>query len=279
HSIRSRNAGASTSPSRNGVTRAVRAPLIIVGSLPPYSTHSDHLVRAQLDLATKNLDGVAGHEDVIRVGSAGAPFDFKIAAAQLYRRGPLGVVRQNRRDQRRACSGAAGPSFTRAAFPHAHPEMAARDCPDELGIYAAGKERMMLKLAAQLCEITILQLEDAVIGNEHDAMRIAHRDRRDRLAHACDIQWIVYDSADGVDRDVATFENRLAHIDRRADDAAAFQPQLDRLEPGVGLHNHRICAHKAALKGEPRKASDAVATHVAAASVRVVHLHSYIGVA
>ncbi len=138
---------------------------------------------------------------------------------------------------------------------------------------------MMLKLAAQLGEITILQLEYAVIGDEHDAMRIAHRYRRDRLAHACDIQWIVYDSADGIDRDVAAFENRLAHVDRRADHAAPFQPQLDRLEPGVGLHHHRIRAHEAALEGKPRNTSDSVATHVAAASVRVVHLHSYIGVA
>src|ERR1700722_14209156 len=98
-------------------------------------------------------------------------------------------------------------------------------------------------------------------------MRIAHRNRRDRLTPACDFERVVYDSAVCLHRDIAALENRLAHIDRRANDAAAFEPQLDRLEPGIGLDDHRIAAHEAALEGESREASNAVAAHVAAASV------------
>src|SRR5271170_2952603 len=109
--MRSRKAGASTSPSRNGVARAVSAPLNIVGSLPPVSLYRDHLVGAQLDDATENLDGVAGHEDVIRIGTVGAPFDFQIAAAQLYRRTPLGMIRENRRYEGRTRSGPARPGL------------------------------------------------------------------------------------------------------------------------------------------------------------------------
>src|ERR1700722_168369 len=169
----SRNACASTTPSRNGVTRAVNAPLNIVRSLQPSSLNRDHLVCAQLDRAAENLDGVAGHENMIRIGAIGAPFDFKIAAAKLDRRGPLGMICQNRRDQCRACSGAASPGLARATLPYAHFKIAARRWEDELGIHTPREKRIMLELAAQRGKIAILQFEYAVIGDEHDAMRIA----------------------------------------------------------------------------------------------------------
>src|SRR3984957_19148149 len=203
HSIRSRNARASTSPSRNGVTSAVNAPLNIVRSLPPFSFHRDHLVGAKLDRAPKNLDGIAGHENVIRIGTVGAPFDFKIAAAQFHRRSPIGVIGQHCRDQRRACSRAASPSLARAALPYPHLKIAARGRKDELGVHAAWKERMMLELAAQRGKIAILELEYAVVGNENDAMRIAHRDRRDRFAPAPDLEQVIDNPAVGVHRNFA----------------------------------------------------------------------------
>ena len=97
---------------------------------PAFSFDRDHLVGAQFDRAAENLDGIAGHENVIRIGSIGAPFDFKIAAAQLDRRGPLAMIGQNRRDQRRARPGAARPGLARAALPYSHLKMVRATWPE-----------------------------------------------------------------------------------------------------------------------------------------------------
>ena len=81
------------------------------------------------------------------------------------------------------------------------------------------------------------------------------------------------------DRDLAPFENRLAHIDRRAHHAAPIEPQRDRLEPASVSTTIGFARTSAALEREPREASDSVAAHVAAAAVGVVHLHPDVGVA
>jgi hypothetical protein len=130
--------------------------LNIVRSLQPFSFNRDHFVRGHLNCAAENLDGVASHENVILIGAISAPFDFKIAAAQLDRRGSLGMICQNSRDQRRACSGAARPGLARAALPYTHLKIAARRWEDEFSIHAARKKRVMLELAAQRGKIAIL---------------------------------------------------------------------------------------------------------------------------
>ena len=99
-----------------------------------------------------------------------------------------------------------------------------------------------------------------------------------RSVASADLERIVDQAAVRRGRDFARVQNRLAHVDRRSRDALArVEPERNGLDSAIGLDRERIFAGNSALPGEPRHASDAVAAHLAAAAVGVVHLHPEVG--
>jgi len=126
----------------------------------------DQLAGRNFDLAAKNFNRFAGHENMIGTLAALAPLDFEIAAAQLDDRFVVSASGQHSRDQRRASAGAAGERLARAAFPDAHFQMSARNRQDEFGVDAARKERMVLELPAEPRKLGVVEAQHAVVVDE-----------------------------------------------------------------------------------------------------------------
>src|SRR5690242_4230186 len=132
---------------------------------------------------------------------------------------------------------------------------------------------MVLELAAEPREFGVVEREDAVVADEHDAMWVAHRDCGDLLDAPRDFEGVVDNAAVVVGRNFATLEDWLAHIDRCRDRAAAIEFERDRFHAAVGIYGDWILAPARNFVIEPSDTADAVAAHLAAAAVRVVHLH------
>src|ERR1700722_5648991 len=75
HSTSSRSALTSTAPSRNGVIIAEIAPLNM--TLASCLAGRFQFGIGDFDFALEDFDRFAGHENVIRLGSAVAPFDLE----------------------------------------------------------------------------------------------------------------------------------------------------------------------------------------------------------
>src|SRR5262249_25154731 len=160
---------------------------------------------------------------MVGVGPTLRPFNFEITAAQFDGSAPVRMVGQNGRYKGCACAAAARPCFSRATLPYTHLKMMSRAHLYEFGVYAPRQEGMMLKLAAEFSKIEIAEFEHRIVLDEHDAVRITHRNCGNRLASAGDLEPIINDAAVGLRGNLSTVEDRLAHIDRSCDYIPSLQ--------------------------------------------------------
>src|SRR5579871_4387957 len=100
----------------------------------------------------------------------------------------------------------------------------------------------MLEAGSEPRKLRIVEAEDAVVIDEDDTMRIAHRDRSDAIFATGDGQRVVDDMAIAIDRDFAPFENRRAHIDSGGNGVAAGELERDGFGTAVGIDHQRILA-------------------------------------
>src|SRR5208282_409169 len=97
------------------------------------------------------------------------------------------------------------------------------------------------------------------------------------LGSSTDFKGVVDESAVSRGRNLPGVQDRLAHVDGGADHVSVGDLKRNGLEPRVGLDDKRVFAGYAAFVGNPGNAADTVTAHVAAAPIRVVHLHPNIG--
>src|SRR5262245_9955072 len=214
------SARVSTSPARNGVTRAVRAPLNI---LTP---------RLYFHLALEHLDRVPRHEHAV----VGPPVELELAAGQDDGHLPSAPPRARRDDGRGARAGAARHRLARAALPHAHGEAGRPEHADELRVHSPRKERVVLEARSQVGE----RERRRILVHEHDAMRIPHRHAGDAPGAAGYLERPLDHLAVGGDGDRAAVPDRDAHVDGHALDAPIYDLGMEELDAGVGLDAERI---------------------------------------
>src|SRR5581483_6098375 len=135
---------------------------------------------------------------------------------------------------------------------------------------------MMLVLTAEGGKRGVVESKDPVVRNKDNAVRITHRDRGYPDGLGADGERIVDDQSVLRHRDIASFEDRLAHIDGRRKRAIA-RHERDRLYATISFDGDRIPAFTIPFVIEPRQAADAVAAHLAPAAVGVIHLHPGVG--
>src|SRR5262245_922627 len=255
------SARVSTSPARNGVTRAVRAPLNIAytSSIPSY-----------LHLALEDLDRVAGHEHAV----VGPPVDLELAAGQDDCDLPPAPPRARRGDGGGARAGSACHRLARAALPHAHGEAGRPEHADELRVHSPRKERVVLEARSQVGE----RERRRILVHEHDAMRIPHRHAGDAPGAAGYLERPLDHLAVGGDGDRAAVPDRDAHVDGHSLDAPIYDLGMEELDAGVGLDAERIGVDEPVVVDELREAADAVPAHLGPRAVGVVDHHPAVGV-
>ena len=201
-STSSRSAGSSISPSRKGVTSAVKTPSNTAQS------------PSMPDLPREDLRRGSGHRDVRAVVRPG---DLELAAAQLDRDRALDEAAQHGYHGDRAGTAPAGERLAGAALPGALPDPAAADGAREFDVHPVREGRVVLDARAQ-------RLDRRAIGivDEDHGVGVAHRHGRHTHALADDVEGHVEHGPAPVaerGRNLLGLEDRPTHVDRARDPA------------------------------------------------------------
>src|SRR5258705_10621100 len=109
---------------------------------------------------------------------------------------------------RSANAGAARPSLSRAALPHAHVQFCWTNHLNKFSIDALREERVMFKLRTDLFQLKWVDRID-----KGDTVRIAHRYTRDLMGLTLNGQRLIDHLASRSHGNARSVKNRLTHID------------------------------------------------------------------
>src|SRR5262245_11347592 len=251
--VSSRRAGSSTSPSRNGVTRAVKTPSTT--ALPPDPAGED------LDRRPRHVDG--------RVPAG--PGDLELASAQLDHDLPVHPALEHGYHGDGAGTAPAGQGLAGAALPGALADAPPALRGGELDVDAVREGRMVLDQRPEP-----LHRRPVGILDEDHGVRVAHRDRGDPELLAVDLEQVAEHRARARaerGRDLRRLEDGAPHLD--ADPPRARPARAHHA--GEGLDPDLVLRRVTPVPQELEEAADPVGAHLHLGAVGVVDLHAEVG--
>ena len=205
------------------------------------------------------------------------PAHADISAQHMYRDLLVRQPVQYACHRRRTAARAAGKRLARATLPDAHIHAPPVIDPDELRIYTTGKCRRDLKVRSVFLHI-------ARIGKYH-RMRIAHRHAGHVKGSVKHLKRLRYDISRlligpeyaDIGRHLSAVQYRLTHIDGDLDSLTVLRLNRDIFDPAEALYSELRPVRHMMVVYILRHTSYAVAAHLRARAVRIVHLHLKIG--